>query len=819
LDNYPQFFFEIPPDQKTIIFNVISNANLVGKMKQFLGFILCFNLCTLLATAQQTGSFSGQVLDQKAAPVAGALVRLLNTNNQTNTDINGRFSFKKLANGAYSLQIVAAGNTTINETISIPQQGASPVFQLTTNDVQLEEITVTAQKTEERLQKVPISVTAISANQVLEYGLNNIKDITGIVPNLYSANPGDNRNVTSIRGITTTSYDPAVTTYIDGVNQFGLDTYISQLLDVERIEVLRGPQGMLYGRNAMGGVINIITKKPDNLLRGFARIDVGEYGQQRYSLGISAPLIKNRLFFGASGLYAKQNGFYINDFNGSRFDRQQNIMGNYYLKYLSGGGLSVTLNVKNNENQNHGTFPLASSVEETLKNPYRVNQNAITRMTDNLFNASLSINQSGEKVNFSSQTAYQSNYRFYKDPIDGDFSPIDGVTIINNYGKDFNKVKVVSQEFRLMSASLQSPFKWSAGAYGFYQDNPVKQATHFGKDAGLMGMPDTDFSLIATSKGEGYGMAVYAQGSYTLAEKWALTLGARYDYEHKQLNVLGEYEKGSVTFPTRTDTSGKAGFNAFSPHVGLQYFASTSTSVYLTYNRGFRAGGLTPLSSDPSEAPLFPYQPEYSNNFEAGAKNMLLNGRLSLNVAAFYTKVNNAQVPTLILPDAINITRNTGSLTSKGAELELAAKPVKDFTIAYNFGFTDAKFDQLKISQDGAEVDLGGKYQIYTPKVTSMLALQYEYAPCKSKKLKIRARGEWKYLDKQYFDLNNNISQPDYSLFNAQLGLITKQFELIGWIRNLTDKRYIDYAYDFGAAHMGNPRNVGVTLNVKLSAL
>src|SRR4030095_11452262 len=124
----------------------------------------------------------------------------------------------------------------------------------------------------------------------------NSRQITAIIPNLYSANPGDHRNVTSIRGITSTSYDPAVATYIDGVNQFNLDTYISQLYDIERIEVLRGPQGTLYGRNAMGGVINIITKKPTNQPNGFGSVSIGNYGRQRYNLGIRGPLIKDKLF-------------------------------------------------------------------------------------------------------------------------------------------------------------------------------------------------------------------------------------------------------------------------------------------------------------------------------------------------------------------------------------------------------------------------------------------------------------------------------------------------------------------------------------------
>src|SRR5665811_1036349 len=174
---------------------------------------------------------------------------------------------------------------------------------------------VTAQKKEESLQNIPLSTTAISAKQVQQYQLWNSKELTAIVPNLYSNNSGDERNVTSIRGIVTTSYDPAVTTYIDGVNQFSLDTYIASLGDVERIEVLRGPQGTMYGRNAMGGVINIITKQPSNTVSGFAGLDFGNYGQQRYTLGIKAPLIKDRLFLGVAGVYSGFNGFYTNTFN------------------------------------------------------------------------------------------------------------------------------------------------------------------------------------------------------------------------------------------------------------------------------------------------------------------------------------------------------------------------------------------------------------------------------------------------------------------------------------------------------------------------
>ena len=165
-----------------------------------------------------------------------------------------------------------------------------------TTFAQLDTVLVTAQKRTELLQKVPLAVSSLSSKQVEAYRIWNIKDISGIIPNVYSADPGDGRDVNAIRGIATTSYDPSTAVYIDGVNQFNLDTYIPNLYDVERIEILRGPQGSLYGRNAMGGVINIITKQPNNYTSGSAELNWGNYGQKRLNLNIKTPILKDKLF-------------------------------------------------------------------------------------------------------------------------------------------------------------------------------------------------------------------------------------------------------------------------------------------------------------------------------------------------------------------------------------------------------------------------------------------------------------------------------------------------------------------------------------------
>lgn len=756
----------------------------------------------------------GKVTDAKANPVQGATVHILNSNVIAITDAQGNFKIGNLTKGSYSITVEAVGYATKSQLVNANQ---SLNIVLAEDINKLDDVTVSAEKKETALQQTPVSITSLSAKQVQQYRLWNSKELTAIVPNLYSNNSGDERNVTSIRGITTTSYDPAVTTYIDGVNQFNLDTYIPQLQDIERIEILRGPQGTLYGRNAMGGVINIITKQPTNTMSGFAEVNIGNYGQQRYNAAIRTPIVKDKLFFGASAMFNKRDGFYTNEFNNTSYDKQQGISGNYYLKFLPTQRWAITLNAKHQNNRNNGAFPLVMGTEEALNNPFKLSQNALAKMIDNTFNASLVINHSGSKFNFTSQTAWQQNHRYYNAPLDGDFSPLDIISVINDYGKEWNNVKAFTQELRFSSpANNAAALKWAAGAYFFHQDVPNKQATYYGADAGLYDIPDTEFTTTNTSTGKNTGVAVYGQVNYAVTKKFEIIAGLRYDHENKKLSVMGEYAKEGVgNFVTLPDTSAKANFNAISPKIGFNIQPSGSNTIFATYSRGYRTGGLTPLSSDPSFPPLYAYKPEYSNNIEAGIKNNFFNDRLRVNITAFLTYVTDAQVPTLILPDAITITRNTGKLQSKGVELETSATPVKGLQLDYNFGYTNAKYKSLKVSGNGEVIDLNGNRQIFTPNVTSMLATQYSVVLNQNQQLKLVARAEWFYIGTTYFDLANTVRQDPYQLLNARLGLSSKHADIFFWGRNVTDKKYIAYAYDFGAVHLADPRTYGVTLTAR----
>ena len=685
--------------------------------------------------------------------------------------------------------------------------------------MQLDAVVVSAEKKESNIQNVPVSITALSSRDILAYRLWASKDLKGIVSNLYAADPGDGRNVISIRGITSTSYDPAVVTYIDGVPQFTLDTYIPQLFDVDHIDVLKGPQGTLYGRNALGGVINIITKKPDNQLHASVELSAGNYGLQRYTFQFSAPLVEGKLFLGIAGLYEGSSGYYTNDYDNTHFDKQHRFADNIYLKYLMDPQWSFTLNMKNLWNRNQGAFTLNPTVESAKSSPYHLDQNAVGEMVDNTLNGSLMIRHTGAKMDFSSLTAYQSNYRYYQSPVDGDFSPLDAISIVNNYGKPWNNVSAWTEELRISSATASvSRLKWAAGSYLFLQKAPNQQGVHFGADAALVGSPDSNYTIINTTRIKNQGLAFYGQLEYALTEKVSVNGGLRYDYQQSNAEVSGLFlpDGAPSGFPTQPDTSGKTNYHAWSPMLSVSFHPNVNAHIYLSYNRGYRTGGLTQLSSDPSQPPLYPYQPEYSNNFELGLKSNYFNNRLHANFAVFYNTVQDVQVPTLILPDAITVIKNAGGLQSRGFEAELQGLVLPGLELTWHIGYTHADYTSGKLSSNGNAVDLDGKKQVFTPDMTSMVAAQYNWALSKSNTVNGFIRAEWFYFGKQYFDLSNQIDQTAYQLLNLRAGFYHKQFGLSCWFRNITGTKYIAYAYDFGAARLGDPFNFGVSLRYVL---
>jgi iron complex outermembrane receptor protein len=261
------------------------------------------------------------------------------------------------------------------------------------------------------------------------------------------------------------------------------------------------------------------------------------------------------------------------------------------------------------------------------------------------------------------------------------------------------------------------------------------------------------------------------------------------------------------------DTTGKSSYGAFSPKLGIQYQPSAHELMYLSFSRGFRSGGMTSISSDPSQVPLSAYNPEFSNMFEAGIKGKDKNNQFRYAIAVFYNKVMDIQTPLLVLPDAVTIIQNAGEMNAWGMEVEMELKLAKGLSVQYSGGLTSAKYAVLGVVSNGAQVDLSGNKQVFTPSSTNYFATQYQTSIAAHE---LMFRLEYNHIGKQFFDLANTIEQEAYGLVNFRSSIRTKHFDISFWGRNLMGKKYINYAYDFGAAHLGNPRMIGIGLGWRL---
>lgn len=305
----------------------------------------------------QTGTIKGTIKSQKGEPIAFAVITVFNASSGTVADKEGNYTLT-LPNGNHTVLVSFIGYATQTKTVQIEEGKSATInFTLTEQSNQLGAVVVTAEKKEENLQKAPLAITALNAQQLTNYRIWDVRDLEAVVPDLFVIEHAGSTgaNFVNIRGIMGFTPEQAVATYVDGVYQYDYFSAPSQYLNIDRIEVLRGPQGTLYGRNALAGVVNIITKQPTDTTTGQVELNVGNYGQQRYSAVINTPLIKDKLFATAAIMYTQRGAIYENQ--GSPYDKQYGQAFNFGLKYLATGKLSFDYNIKGNFAKDYGAYP------------------------------------------------------------------------------------------------------------------------------------------------------------------------------------------------------------------------------------------------------------------------------------------------------------------------------------------------------------------------------------------------------------------------------------------------------------------------------
>lgn len=411
----------------------------------------------------------------------------------------------------------------------------------------LDPVLVTAEKRTENVQDVPVSVTAISEQQIKDSGIRSIQDVARQVPNLFIANWGFRGNSYAfIRGIGAVNNDPAIGFYVDDVNYMDSRVFDTNLFDIERIEVLRGPQGTLYGRNSLGGVVNIVTK---NLTMNFIMV-LSRRSAMKTSTRRRSTCARRSSRTSSSSAYPARRSRWTattqTTFWTRRWIAARGLNGRMQLRWMPTDKLDVTANV-DGEKVNDGVFPL-TDMDQADKNPHHVSYNYEGRDKRDTLGSSLRVAYDAPWFKVTSITAY----RGYNDVTrnDQDFTPYDLIT-----AREDIKDRQFTQEFRFASPEGSGPLKWLGGLYLYKKHQDHTLDLNYGQGAADMGMVPMAMTNAADSDIKTYGYAVFGQATYTLFDKLDLTAGLRYEYEKNKLDYASDYLAAGWSSPAWARTS------------------------------------------------------------------------------------------------------------------------------------------------------------------------------------------------------------------------------------------------------------------------
>lgn len=623
-----------------------------------------------------------------------------------------------------------------------------------------ETITVTAQKQEQNLQDVSISMTVLDSLDLEDMQVHSIKDIAAHTPNfMVFSNGNSGQTPPTVRGLTTDVHALSTTIglYVDGIPVLSGIGFDSVLMDVERVEILRGPQGTLYGKNAEAGVINVVSKTPGNERRSSVWVELGEDHKQEFKFSTSGPIIKDCLSVGVSGLSYEKDGFVKNTYTDERANDRQHTYGKIYLKATPTEDLSASLIVsrlKYNDGDSDMNWAKLGSKREVSSDFQGYNHSSSTM-------GALKINYDFGDILFESVTTA----REYLDDSGGDFdfSPADK----KRMDKDIT-YKNMSQEFRLSSQG--GNFSWLAGVYGDRDDNNLEYTK----------------PVLGDKELEGQSLGIFAHTDWTLNDSFSFSAGIRYDWEEKSYknNLDG----------TDIDED----FSALSPKLALRYRLNPTSMVYASASKGFQSGG---FSDRAPSVDLIPYSEETLWAYEIGSKNTFLNNRVSFNTAFYYMDIEDMQVNNSIAL-LKSYRANAAEATSKGVELELNVKFTDQLKAFISYGYNKTEFDSFS-DNDG---DHEGKSNPFAPEYNYNVGMEYRGQSGLYGRCDINGYG------KMYFDTANGIERDPYDLVNLKLGYESESFDIYLYGKNIFDKEYDSDGYYSGFFTIYSPpREIGVS--------
>jgi len=639
------------------------------------------------------------------------------------------------------------------------------------------QVTVTAEKRPEDVQDVPISITPITREQIEDADITSLSGISAITPNFSTFTPSRIFIQYSIRGLSNFNFlsrDP-VAFYVDDVPYDYTGFLTTDLPDIERVEVLRGPQSTLYGRNAEAGVVNIITRKPTNEFEFNGSVSYGNYDNLDLRAGVSGPIVKDKLFYRLSGKYGSRDGYLKNTFLNEDVDEQSGGTGRAQLLWTPSEDWDISFNASVDDNRD-GAAPL----NLLGLDPYKVKQNFDGFNHLNSNTQSLRVAYNNPDFRLTSITTRRFSDQQFENEAD--------VTIrdILTQNGDIDST-LFSQEIRLQSPQDTDRFQWLLGGYFESRDfNVGADGFRYGTDAVALGfIPGTNQVSAAINETT---KAVFAQTSYKLIDALTLTAGLRYESFNSNLDNRERTftpADGSASLTSGQFNDIEKDGDIVLPRFVAEYRFNPNIMVYGSIARGYRPPGVN-YRADSQQ--LLTYEAEKSWNYEVGLKSSWLNDRLNVNLAVFHNPVDNFQQP---VPNATGFFADIANaqVSITGFELETRATPVDGLDIIAGFGFTDAEFTNYTNPFSGQ--NFNGNKLPYAPDFTYNLALQYR-AP-----VGLFARVELQGLGTTFFNEANDLKQGSFALLNARLGYEFDNSGIYLFANNITDVRNLVSAAAF----------------------
>ncbi len=684
----------------------------------------------------------------------------------------------------------------------------------------IEEVIVTAQRREQNLQEVPIAISAFTAEGIEKAMFNDVADYVTRTPNAsFISNGARSRRQISIRGVTNfLGFVGTSTTgfYVDDFSVAG-STINPPIMDIERIEILRGPQATYFGRNALGGGISVTTKKPSNELEGSLMADVSRFNTFDIEGVLNVPVVEDKfaMRFNVKSTTSDGNIENIHPIGGGNDSEYEYIRGS--ARFTPSDNLTIdttflyaTEDVGMREGVPSGVFsnfagnvlfagqfpdrdgdgnsdPFVDTVGFYPDNRTRTNFNTPQSIGTSIRNGVIRIDYERGDLLFTSISGIINSDFFLNGDIDGSS---------RDFFNEFRNLErqSISTEFRIQNTN-DSRLRWSVGALYAEDDGDDFNRTFVGAEE-VFGLPEGFLIDREDSATRDNTWALFGQVDYDLNDRVTVSFGGRYSEETKESNISG-FSGGFEQILSVKDT-----FTDFSPRVAINITASDTVNFYATASKGFKSGGVQIAPNPDAET----FDPEELWNYEIGVKADLLDQRLRLNLAAFYMDWSDLQVSfqenlidengDFILFGGVN---NADSATSRGLELSATAIVAENWLINLNLGYLDAEFDRFTALIDGANRVLDGEVIPNSPELTANADVEYSFNYSADWAGYIRA--EWVYRDEIKPNTTSLIYEgfpwdvPSYDFVNLRIGAESDSIRLVAYAENLFDDNFYTNAY------------------------